>query len=42
MQGNNGPSEEGRYDIMYQKAQQLGGKLAKPYEPLELKTTKAT
>ena len=34
--------KKGRYDLMYQKAQQLGGRIAKPYERLELKTTKAT
>ena len=31
----------GRYDLMYQKAQKLGEELAKLYECLELKTTKA-
>ena len=34
--------KKGRYDLMYQKAQQLGKELAKPYKRLELKTTKAT
>ena len=34
--------KKGRYDLMYQKAQQLGEELGKPYKHLEVKTTKAT